>query len=167
MTRIYFLQAPYVLCYFPVNLKDKKERTALTFAAELGHPEVTSWLLKAEADVRVLGLQRLEAVSCPAVHPFVCVVVCSMRVRWSAFTADGKSLVHCCLVIGCILLMLSVFIFIFGYVFFRGGGCRTTSFWSCSHEHPANALLDINNTHSRYLIPSGDPPPMLGPPVPF
>ena len=49
-----FLRISYGVCflsYFPVDLKDKKERTALTFAAELGHPEVTSWLLKAEADV--------------------------------------------------------------------------------------------------------------------
>lgn len=34
-----------------VDLKDKRGRTALTFAAELGHPEVTTWLLKAGADV--------------------------------------------------------------------------------------------------------------------
>lgn len=34
-----------------VDLRDKKGRTALTFAAELGHPEVTSWLIKSGADV--------------------------------------------------------------------------------------------------------------------
>lgn len=34
-----------------VNLKDNKQRTALSFAAELGHPEVTAWLLQAGADV--------------------------------------------------------------------------------------------------------------------
>ena len=115
MTRIYFLQAPYVLCYFPVNLKDKKERTALTFAAELGHPEVTSWLLKAEADVRVLGLQLLEAVSCPAVHPFVCVVVCSMR---------ALVCFHCRRKIPCALL--------FGYwLYFVDVVCLHFHFWIC------------------------------------
>ena len=53
----------FVFCLnCPVDLKDKKGRTALTFAAELGHPEVTSWLLKADADV-----------SCPCIAGFATV----------------------------------------------------------------------------------------------
>jgi len=50
-----------------VDLKDKRGRTALTFAAELGHPEVTEWLLKAGADVRGrTGLSRSGYMSSKA-----------------------------------------------------------------------------------------------------
>ncbi|CAM9681159.1 unnamed protein product [Scytosiphon promiscuus] len=90
-----------------VDLKDKRGRTALTFAAELGHPEVTSWLLKAGADVEATDENGTSPLmfACRGGHALVFPLLLEAGADPVAATSKGSTPLHFAASAGCSPIM--------------------------------------------------------------
>ncbi|CAM9484413.1 unnamed protein product [Discosporangium mesarthrocarpum] len=79
-----------------VDLKDKKGRTALMFAAELGHPEVTGWLIEAGAELEAADQNGTRPLmyACKGAHVEVARVLLGAGADPTSANTKGSNALH-------------------------------------------------------------------------